>query len=56
EEETDSDKTESDIIKILVLNQSNTEDYKEEEEENIEDDEKWMKKKMMRSLRSCTKT
>ncbi|GJR14437.1 hypothetical protein Tco_0797089 [Tanacetum coccineum] len=39
EEETDSDRTESDRIKILVLNQSTTE-YYEEEEEKIDDEEK----------------
>ncbi|GJX67561.1 hypothetical protein Tco_0303288, partial [Tanacetum coccineum] len=37
-EETDSDRTESDIIKIPVLNQSSTE-YYEEEEEKIDDEE-----------------
>ncbi|GKF41904.1 hypothetical protein Tco_0125246, partial [Tanacetum coccineum] len=37
-EETDSDRTESDIIKIPVLNQSSTEYYKEEEEK-IDDEE-----------------
>ncbi|GKC73413.1 hypothetical protein Tco_1119296, partial [Tanacetum coccineum] len=38
DEETDSDSTESDRIKILVLNQSSTE-YYEEEEEKIDDEE-----------------
>ncbi|GKA75231.1 hypothetical protein Tco_0781609, partial [Tanacetum coccineum] len=38
DEETDSDSTESDRIKIPVLNQSNTE-YYEEEEEKIDDEE-----------------
>ncbi|GKE59297.1 retrovirus-related pol polyprotein from transposon TNT 1-94, partial [Tanacetum coccineum] len=37
DKETDSDSTESDRIKILVLNQSNTEYY--EEEENTDDEE-----------------
>ncbi|GKC16810.1 hypothetical protein Tco_1013592, partial [Tanacetum coccineum] len=39
EEETDSDRIESDRIKIPVLNQSNTEYYKEEEEK-VNDEEK----------------
>nr|GEY02195.1 ribonuclease H-like domain-containing protein [Tanacetum cinerariifolium] len=39
DEETSSNRTESDIIKIPVLNQSSTE-YNEEEEENIDDEEK----------------
>ncbi|GKE15533.1 hypothetical protein Tco_1423110 [Tanacetum coccineum] len=38
-EETDSDRTKSDRIKILVLNQSTTE-YYEEEEEKVDDEEK----------------
>ncbi|GKB77286.1 hypothetical protein Tco_0944181, partial [Tanacetum coccineum] len=38
DEETDNDSTESDRIKIPVLNQSNTE-YYEEEEEKIDDEE-----------------
>ncbi|GKB52192.1 hypothetical protein Tco_0902945 [Tanacetum coccineum] len=40
DEETDNDRTESDRIKILVLNQSSTEYYEEEEEEKIDDEEK----------------
>nr|GEW56800.1 retrotransposon protein, putative, unclassified [Tanacetum cinerariifolium] len=39
DEETDSDRTESDRIKIYVLNQSST-DYYEEEEEKFDDEEK----------------
>ncbi|GJQ94276.1 hypothetical protein Tco_0005415 [Tanacetum coccineum] len=39
DKETDNDMTESDRIKILVLNQSSTE-YYEEEEEKIDDEEK----------------
>ncbi|GJV56393.1 retrovirus-related pol polyprotein from transposon TNT 1-94 [Tanacetum coccineum] len=38
--ETNSDKTESDRIKIPVLNQSSTEYYKEEEKEKVDDEEK----------------
>nr|GEU66199.1 hypothetical protein [Tanacetum cinerariifolium] len=38
DKETDSDRTKSDIINILVLNQSNNE-YYEEEEENTDDEE-----------------
>ncbi|GJT68263.1 hypothetical protein Tco_1019743 [Tanacetum coccineum] len=39
EEETNNDRTELDIIKIHVLNQSSTEYYEEEEEENTDDEE-----------------
>ncbi|GJV32470.1 hypothetical protein Tco_1392870 [Tanacetum coccineum] len=39
DEETDSDSTESDRIKIHLLNQSSTEYYEEEEEEKIDDEE-----------------
>ncbi|GKA58618.1 retrovirus-related pol polyprotein from transposon TNT 1-94 [Tanacetum coccineum] len=39
DEETDNDRTESDRIKIPVLNQPSTEYYEEEEEEKIDDEE-----------------